>query len=187
MNLKQITGDLDILELKPDATAAEARAAYLHLKELYTEGSIATHPLDDEITGEKRKIILWNIEDAYSRILKHFSAQDNPLALSASAEAPKVVPEKPSYDGPFEGAVFKALREQRGASFKEVEAVTKVTSSYIEYIEMENYKELPEEVFVRGYVISYAKFLKLDHEQVAKEYMERYREWKQESTKGNIS
>jgi hypothetical protein len=188
MSNEQLAKDLDTLELKPEASAIEARVAYLHLKELYLEGSLATQAMEEEISEEQRKHVLKNIEDAYIRMLKHFADQDTPVSnketatettAAASSETPRPkVATRPTYEGTFKGATFTELREKRGASLKEVEAFTKVSAYNMEYLENESFKELPEEVFVRGYVIAYAKFLKLDHVKVSAEYMQRYRAWK---------
>jgi len=61
----------------------------------------------------------------------------------------------------------KTLREARvrlGMSVAEVAAQTKFAPRQIEALEAEDYKHLPELAFVRGFVRSYAKILKLDVE-----------------------
>ncbi|MCP4669029.1 MAG: helix-turn-helix domain-containing protein [Deltaproteobacteria bacterium] len=58
---------------------------------------------------------------------------------------------------------------------------TKVQIKHLEDIEDENYDALPPDVYTRGFVISYARYLALDTNAVAADYMNRYHEWKAES------
>ena len=55
---------------------------------------------------------------------------------------------------------------------------TKIRKQYFEDIEREKFSSLPAEVYLRGYVMEYAKYLSLDPVKVAEDYLNRYREWK---------
>ena len=55
---------------------------------------------------------------------------------------------------------------------------TKIRKQYFEDIERAKFSSLPSEVYLRGYVMEYAKYLSLDPVKVAEDYLNRYREWK---------
>jgi cytoskeletal protein RodZ len=44
-------------------------------------------------------------------------------------------------------------------------------------LESENFEGLPPAVYTRGFVVNYARHLKLNQEEVAEDYMKRYHEW----------
>ena len=70
---------LEILELDPDASLAEIKKSYLHLKRLYSTDSIVIAPIADEFSIEKRKEILRQIEEAYSNLLAILEKEDKKI------------------------------------------------------------------------------------------------------------
>lgn len=66
------------------------------------------------------------------------------------------------------GNIFKAEREHRGLSIKEVMEVTKISRRNLLAIEDGNTKDLPHPVYAKGFVRSYARFLGLDGEELAR-------------------
>ncbi len=67
---------LDILEVGPDASLAQIKKSYLHLKRLYSSDSIVISPIDEEFPKKKRKEILLKIEDAYVNLLALLEKED---------------------------------------------------------------------------------------------------------------
>lgn len=67
---------LDILEVGPDASLAQIKKSYLHLKRLYSTDSIAISPIDEEFPKKKRKKILLQIEEAYANLLALLEKED---------------------------------------------------------------------------------------------------------------
>jgi cytoskeletal protein RodZ len=57
------------------------------------------------------------------------------------------------------GRFLRSARDQQGFSLLDVSAKTKISVSNLEYIENEQFSSLPNEVFVKGFLRSYAKFL----------------------------
>ena len=49
--------------------------------------------------------------------------------------------------------------------------ILKISKNYLNALEGDDVGRLPANVFVRGFVIQYAKALKLEHEKVANAYM----------------
>lgn len=57
-----------------------------------------------------------------------------------------------------------------GYDIKDIEKSIRIRAKYIEAIENGNYDKLPPEVYVKGFIKSYANFLKLDENRVLKAY-----------------
>lgn len=60
------------------------------------------------------------------------------------------------------GDTLREAREKRGLTYKDIEKGTSIRALYIEYIEKGEYDELPGDVYTKGFIRSYANFLKLD-------------------------
>jgi flagellar biosynthesis protein FlhG len=76
-------------------------------------------------------------------------------------------------DTEFSGGLLRRIRESRGIDLKEIATRTKVGHVHLAAIEEESFDELPPLVYVRGFLVEIAKFLKLDPSQVARTYLRR--------------
>lgn len=90
-----------------------------------------------------------------------------PPALTAMAQ--QIVNEV-EWSGPF----LKKVRTATQVSIEEMSEITKVSKTYINAIEEENFERLPAGVYVRGFVVQIAKVLKLPSEKVASAFLSRY-------------
>ncbi len=70
------------------------------------------------------------------------------------------------------GSRFKQEREARHLSLGDVARVTKIPERSLERLEAGRFEELPAEVFVRGFVRSFARAVGLDPEDMARRYGE---------------
>ena len=86
-----------------------------------------------------------------------------------TAEAPAIPADE------WTGPVLRKTREARRLSLDEVSSLTRISKTYIQAIEDETFDKLPAPVFVRGFLMQYAKTLKLPHDSVASNYMTRFR------------
>jgi cytoskeletal protein RodZ len=77
-------------------------------------------------------------------------------------------------DTVFSGALLRAVREARGWDLHDVAERTKITMTYLRAIEEENFAATPAPVYLRGFLKTIAKELRLPAERVALSYMERY-------------
>ncbi len=68
------------------------------------------------------------------------------------------------------GAILEKKRLEKGLSLKEVEQATKIRTRYLEGLEREDPTSLPDPVFARGFLKTYANFLGLDGEQLSREF-----------------
>ncbi|MDO8885435.1 RodZ domain-containing protein [Candidatus Oleimmundimicrobium sp.] len=74
------------------------------------------------------------------------------------------------------GKIFKNRREQLGISLKDVENNTKIRKRYLEAIENDNFGIIPGSPYVKGFIRTYASFLKIDSNPLIKEYESGYGE-----------
>jgi cytoskeletal protein RodZ len=68
------------------------------------------------------------------------------------------------------GQHLRHLRESKGMSLEEVSRSTRVPVSSVERIEADRFDELPGEVFVRGFLKSYARAVEMDPEEILARY-----------------
>src|SRR5574342_346457 len=62
------------------------------------------------------------------------------------------------------GDFFKQVRETKGLTVDEVASKTRIRSDFVKALEEGNFAKLPDQVFARGFVRSYARSLGLDEE-----------------------
>ena len=60
------------------------------------------------------------------------------------------------------GATLRSERERKGLTLEQVASVTKLRVKIVEALESERWVDLPQSVFVRGFIRSYASFLGLE-------------------------
>lgn len=68
------------------------------------------------------------------------------------------------------GVILEKKRLEKGLSLKEVEQATKIRTRYLEGLEREDPTSLPDPVYARGFLKTYANFLGLDGEQLSREF-----------------
>lgn len=73
----------------------------------------------------------------------------------------------------YSGAFLKRIREYKNMSLERLADLTRVSRSYLHYIEEESFEKLPAPVYVRGFVFQYAKCLKMNPDLVATNYLGR--------------
>jgi cytoskeleton protein RodZ len=71
------------------------------------------------------------------------------------------------------GPILEKRRLERGLSLKEVEQATKIRTRYLEGLEREDPTVLPDPVYARGFLKTYANFLGLDGERLSRELKDR--------------
>jgi len=114
-------------------------------------------------------------------------ARDEPASAAAPQPLPPSMPEVPRddaekpvrraeadlpADAPVTGEALRRVREALGFSLKDLAARTKIGHWHLENIERERYADLPAQVYLRGFLTSLARELKLDPQRVAKGYLD---------------
>ena len=149
--------DFHILDLPEDATPEEARRAYHRKKALYAEGALATYTL---IETDERKEILDRIERAYMRIsrdLRDTSPECYPPPVQPAETEQPITPEAGDGIGPF----LRKRRESMGVTLKDIADKTRIRATYLGQIEAEDYQNLPAPVYLRGFVLEFARVLEI--------------------------
>ena len=92
----------------------------------------------------------------------------------------KPLPARPAIEpidvgGPYDGPTLRRIRDARGLGIEEVAATTKIGKTHLRLIESNAYDRLPAQVYLRGYLLAYARCLQLDPGAVASSYLEQAR------------
>jgi flagellar biosynthesis protein FlhG len=80
----------------------------------------------------------------------------------------------------FTGSSLRGIRESLGIDLKQIYQKTKINREHLEWLEEENFANLPALVYIRGFIIEYAKALNLDPHRVSDSYLESYHQWRKE-------
>jgi curved DNA-binding protein CbpA len=179
----------EILEVSPDASREEVERAYRLARATYSEDSLAGYSVFGE--GDARAL-LHRIETAYRVLANDESRRAYVESLQADGclveTAPPLMEEPLQADaiggddgfeeveaesGEFDGARLRRCRMRCGMEIEDIAGVTKVSPTYLRFIEEDRFSELPATVYVRGFVSAYASCLGLDASRVAASYMQR--------------
>ena len=190
----------ELLEVPPEATLQEIARAYKIARATYQPSSTSTYSV---YSDEENRDILRRVDEGYvvlsdARLRGEYDARLGRAEIDARGEAPVVAdaPEDaaravyPSHtpeadleleesiepeDGVFDGAVLRRIRLSRGVELDDISERTKINETYLRFIEDERYADLPSPVYVRGFLVEYAKSLRLDPRKVTESYLERLR------------
>ena len=183
----------EVLGLSRTATDEEIRRAYKSQREVYASGSIATSSLLDP---EQLRTAQARLEEAYDTLLDAMRRRAYDLSTfpESSSRPSNVASKKPRAaaaeqallraelareigpDTEFSGATLRKVREAQGVELAEISERTKIGRLHLAALEDETWDALPAEVYVRGFLVELAKFLKLDPAQVQRTYLRRMRE-----------
>lgn len=159
--------DWQVLGVAPGSSLEEVFRAYSRRKAIYADNSLASYSLYDH---DERAALLARVEEAYERIV---AASSDP---SGSGGPGDPSPEKPLGPSPTleerPGAFLRHARLMRQTTLAQLAAETKIRAALLERIESETFSGMPARVYVRGFVIQYAKALDLeDPDRVAEAYL----------------
>lgn len=68
------------------------------------------------------------------------------------------------------GEILRSEREKKGLSVKDIEIGTSIRTLYIKAIEENDYKVVPGEVYLKGFIRNYANYLGLDAQSIMEVY-----------------
>lgn len=191
--MKEINSNYyDMLEVNTSASNRDISRAYLRLKAAYGENSLVSYT---GVEDEERRNTLAKIEEAYlilsrSGKRREYDNAHNIVAVSKNEDAqPKVkgylepkiqkykvdseiedeILNQTNFDGPF----LRKVREYRRITLDDISQHTKISKTYFEMIECEEFSRFPALVYMRGFLKEYVKYLKLDPTKVCNSYLER--------------
>lgn len=180
MSRKENKKYFEILELSADASTLEIKSSYLRLRKLYSTNSIVISPIADEFSEKSRREILRQIDEAYAKLMVMLKDEQRKSKYHhKSLDSGSISKgEEKKEELKFSGQVLRQIRKKMGIHLYEVTLDTKIRIELLNEIELEKFDSLPHEAYLRGHISNYAKYLSLDPEKVADDYMERYCAWK---------
>lgn len=72
------------------------------------------------------------------------------------------------------GGLLSAARRRKGDSVEDVERATKIRARFLRALEDDDFAAIPGDVYARGFIKSYAKYLGLDPEPLIQQYKKEY-------------
>jgi flagellar biosynthesis protein FlhG len=186
----------EILETEPGVSDEEIRRAYRAIKDTYATGSMVIAGLYEEqelvelharvnaahdtlFAPERRRLYDLALPEAdLARAVR--AAAHTARRPAGAAGTPN--PERPENAEPVidlreevTGPLLRKARESRGLELGDISQRTKISERYLRAIEEERFDDMPAIVYVRGYVMEYARAIRVDAQRVAESYLARYR------------
>ena len=97
------------------------------------------------------------------------AANPDETPMKVEVEEPEILPETE-----ITGELLKRLRESRRIDLLEISQRTKVGMGHLRSIEDERWSAMPATVYLRGFLVEYARYMRLDVGQVTRTYLARY-------------
>jgi flagellar biosynthesis protein FlhG len=194
----------EVLEIDPGASEEEIRRAYKRMREMYAAESMVVAGL---YTPERLDVVQARIDEAYDTLLdaeqrKLYDVNLFPEGIptrSPTPMPPGLIPVSPASPPPSDealpakveipqptidanteitGELLKRLREARQVDLVEISQRSKVSVQHLRSIEDENWAAMPAQVYLRGFLVEIARFLRLDPQHVTRSYLTRYQKAK---------
>ena len=174
----------DLLEVDRGATDEEIRRAYRRVRDVYADSALCCYGL---FAADELRAVRARLEEAFDVLLDRarrrpyelsmFPDEPNPEQEELAPERDRDLPAAPPLtpDTEFDGSLLRAVRESRGLELGQISRRTKISLSYLQAIEDDDFGALPALVYVRGFVAEMAKCLALDPVQVSHTYVRRVR------------
>ena len=169
---------LRILGLSSEATFVEIKRVYKRLLRLYSSETSIISSIADDFSKRKKQKVIRELEDAYKKL----SAQ---IEYEQSLKKPKTTSLKTEktldhsmQEMVFSGRMLKDIRRKLDIQLFDVSLETKIRKEILKSIESEKFEDLPQEIYLRGHVWSYAKYLSLNPKKVVDDCIKKYKAWK---------
>jgi curved DNA-binding protein CbpA len=199
----------EILETHPAATRDEIERAYRLALETYTDDSLAGYSvfaegdaaaLRERIEAAYRVLADNRMRSEYDATLEVDRDEGSPPAESSAPLVPveRAIGEGPlplptegfehldDGDGDFNGERLRHFRIRGEMEIEDIARITKISPTYLRFIEEERFADLPDAVYVRGFVTAYADCVGLEGKEVALSYMKRFEKGRGERRKGRF-
>jgi len=185
-----------LLEVKPSASITEIRKAYQKMRSIYQPDSLAAYSL---FTSEDLEGVIKRLEEVFSVLTdldkrkkydasliekrqlsekevinyKEFKKEMREAAMATIPEQiDDTFAQEPGlvYDGQF----LKKVRQFKKISLDEISKITKISPNILTAMEDMNISLLPARIYLKGFLIEYAKCLRLNPKEVVSSYVEIY-------------
>ncbi len=185
----------EVLGVARHVGSGQIQAAYRFARSLYSGESTPTYGLLD---SEERARMLALVEEAYAALSNPSVRRDYDLRTQGRADDPRWLEAPPlqassppaarSVPAPrpaqitdatpppripdvVNGPALRLLRESSGLSIEQIAALSKVGSRFLLALEEDRHKALPGRVFARGFLIEYARALRVSEADLVERYL----------------
>jgi flagellar biosynthesis protein FlhG len=179
----------EVLHVARSASDEDVRRAYKKQREVYSPTSVAISSLFSPETLRAQES---RLDEAYDTLLDpirrraydlsnfpdlvadvNLTQGDRPPLAAEQLLMRSELLREIGPDTEFTGALLRKVREANGIDLEEIAAKTKIARMHLDAIENEEPRNLPAMVYIRGFVIEFAKYLRLDPQQVQRTYLRR--------------
>jgi len=176
----------EALGVSPQASKEQIEKAYRFCLDMYKEGALATYSL---IEAGDAEAVRRRISVAHETLCDPRRRREYDLGLGLvpteptdhrflAGESERTAPSPssttaPLPEGPLSGAELRRIRESRGVALREIAVSSKIGLRFLEYIEEDRFALLPPAVYLRGFLLEYARALGLEPRRAADSYMSR--------------
>jgi flagellar biosynthesis protein FlhG len=185
----------EILETEPGVSDEEVRRAYRTLKDIYASTSPVVSGLYDEqeladlharanaahdtlFAPERRRLYDLALPEADLARAVRAAAANSTRHPNLPGPGADDRPESPEpiieLGDDVSGAALRKIREARGIELGDIAHRTKISERHLRAIEEERFGDMPAAVYVRGYVLEYARAIRVDAPRAAESYLRRY-------------
>ncbi len=169
---------LKILGLSSDATFVEIKRIYKLLLRLYTSETSIISPIADDFSQRKKRKVIKELEDAYSKLSVQIAYEQSLKKQKTKPSETEKALDLSTRGIVFDGRILKDIRRKLGVQLFDVSLETKIRKEILKNIEFEKFEDLPQEIYLKGHVWSYAKYLSLNPKKVMDDYIKKYQAWK---------
>ena len=169
---------LKILGLSSGATFVEIKRVYKRLLRLYASETSIISPIADDFSKRKKQKVIRELEDAYNKLSVQIEYEQSLKKQKTRPSGTEKSPDHSIQGIVFNGRILKDIRKKLGVQLFDVSLETKIRKEILKNIELEKFEDLPQEIYLKGHVQSYAKYLSLNPKKVADDYMKKYKAWK---------
>jgi DnaJ-class molecular chaperone len=179
-----------LFQISPEASQIDIINAYRHAKLAYQQDSLAIYSLfsEQELEQLQREVeeaysVLSNPEKRcdYDTLHLQTAIDETPPPLSGSNIIPlhkqnadnsqHTGSEKNSGEiGSYSGEALREIREAKNITFEQIAKHTKISKRYLQAIEDEDPENLPETVYLKGYLRQYASEIGVDPDETVQHY-----------------
>ena len=184
MSEDSLQASFDFFGLSDDASIDEVEKSFRELRNLYSEGSLATYSLLDDADRQEK---LAALRKAYDRILQSYShTPDSEVDPERGAGPFPAESLKVNIDADLQqmpGLFLQQSRKALGLSLQDVATRTKVRASILQDIEEQRFDFLPAPVYLRGFLREFARMVNVpDADALIDAFMARYKNDKERQT-----
>lgn len=187
----------EVLGVARHVGSGQIQAAYRFARSLYSGESTPTYGLLD---SEDRARMLALVEEAYAALSNPSVRRDYDLRMQGQAGDGRVAGGTPPPPSPEQapvhrlippprpvqipdampalkipdvvnGPALRLLRESSGLSIEQIAALSKVGSRFLLALEEDRHKALPGRVFARGFLIEYARAIRVSESDLVERYL----------------